>query len=88
MKKVFGVILSFILGLLFLGGLDLDDLKFKNNIRKLKRLSWFKELSDNGRYYEKIYQNQTFREYLCQDDIVEKIINDEQERTYCISLIK
>ncbi|MEH7180160.1 hypothetical protein [Neobacillus vireti] len=87
-KLIVGFIGSVILGLLFMGGLDMDDIRFSRNIRKLKRESWFRELADNGRYYEKIYQNQKFREYLCQDKIVEKIINDEQERTYLISLIK
>jgi hypothetical protein len=87
-KLIFGFIGSVILGLLFMGGLDMDDIKFSRNIRKLRRENWFKELTDNGIYYERIYQNQKFREYLCQDKIVEKIINDEQERNYLISLIK
>lgn len=87
-KLIFGFIISLILGLLFMGGIDLDDIKFRKNIKKLKRESWFRELSDNGIYYEKIYQNQEFQNYLCQDNIVEKVINDEKERSYLISLIK
>ncbi|KIL50609.1 hypothetical protein KP78_06100 [Jeotgalibacillus soli] len=71
-----------------MGGIDLDDIKFRKNIKKLKRESWFRELSDNGIYYEKIYQNQEFQYYLRQDNIVEKVINDEKERSYLISLIK
>jgi hypothetical protein len=87
-KLIFGFIISLILGLLFMGGIDLDDIKFRKNIKKLKRESWFRELSNNGIYYEKIYQNQEFQNYLCQDNIVEKVINDEIERIYLISLIK
>ncbi|MCA1031269.1 hypothetical protein LCL95_09555 [Bacillus timonensis] len=87
-KSIFGVMASIFLGLLFMGGLDIDDIKFSRNIRKLKKESWFKELSDNGYYYEKIYQNPRIREYLRQDHIVEKIIRNEHERTYFISLIK
>lgn len=71
-----------------MGGIDLDDIKFRKNIKKLNRESWFRELSDNGIYYEKIYQNQEFQNYLCQDNIVEKVINDEKERSYLISMIK
>ncbi|WP_041086186.1 hypothetical protein [Jeotgalibacillus soli] len=87
-RLIFGFIISLILGLLFMGGIDLDDIKFRKNIKKLKRESWFRELSDNGIYYEKIYQNQEFQYYLRQDNIVEKVINDEKERSYLISLIK
>ncbi|MBM7662821.1 hypothetical protein JOC85_003632 [Bacillus mesophilus] len=87
-KMIVGFIVSVFLGLLFMGGLDIEDIKFSRNIRKLKKESWFKELSDNGIYYEKIYQNPKVREYLCQEHIVEKVINNEQERTYLISLLK
>jgi hypothetical protein len=87
-KLLFGLVLSLILGLLFMGGIDLDDIKFRKNIRRLKRESWFRELSDNGIYYEKIYQNQEFQNYLCQDNIVEKVMNDEKEKSYLLSLIK
>jgi hypothetical protein len=87
-KLLFGFVLSLILGLLFMGGIDLDDIKFRKNIRRLKRESWFRELSDNWIYYEKIYQNQEFQNYLCQDNIVEKVMNDEKEKSYLLSLIK
>ncbi len=88
LKLIFGIVFSIILGFIFSGGFDLDDIKFSRNIRKLKKERWFKELSDNGFYYEKIYQNQKVQDYLCQDNIVEKIRNNEQERNYFLSLIK
>lgn len=87
-KVIFGTIGSVILGLIFMGGLDLDDIRFQRNLRKLKKESWFKELSDNGWYYERIFQNEVVREYLLQDKIVEKLKNDVQERNYLISIIK
>lgn len=70
------------------GGLDIDDIRFHKNIRKLKKEGWFKELSDNANYYERIFHNEVVREYLLQDNIVEKIKKDEQERNNLISLIK
>lgn len=70
------------------GGLDLDEIKFQKNIRMLKKEVWFKELSDNAIYYERIFHNEVVREYLLQDNIVVKIKNDEQERYKLISLIK
>ncbi|KPL61007.1 hypothetical protein [Rossellomorea vietnamensis] len=88
-KIIFGTIGSVILGLLFMGGgLDLDDIRFQRNIRKLKKEGWFKELSDNGLYYERIFHNEAVREYLLQDNIVVKVKNNEQERNHLISLIK
>lgn len=87
-KLIFGTVGSVILGFVFMGAIDLDDIKLQKNIRKLKKERWFKELSDNGMYYERIYQNEAVREYLLQDNIVEKIKNNEQERIYLISLIK
>ncbi|WGG44626.1 hypothetical protein [Rossellomorea sp. DA94] len=87
-KIIFGTIGSVILGFLFMGGLDLDDIKFQKNIRKLKKEGWFKELSDNGMYYERIFHNESVREYLLQENIVVKLKNDEEERYKLISLIK
>lgn len=88
-KIILGTIGSVILGLLFMGGgLDVDDIRFQKNIRKLKKEAWFKELSDNAIYYERIFHNEVVREYLLQDNIVGKIKNDEQERYKLISLIK
>ncbi|UTE76719.1 hypothetical protein [Rossellomorea sp. KS-H15a] len=87
-KIILGTIGSVILGLLFMGGLDLDDIRFQKNIRKLKKEGWFKELSDNGMYYERIFHNEAVREYLLQENIVVKINNDEGKRNKLISLIK
>ncbi|PFG05309.1 hypothetical protein [Bacillus sp. es.034] len=87
-KIILGTIGSVILGIIFMGGLDLDDIRFQKNIRKLKKEGWFKELSDNGMYYERIFHNEAVREYLLQDNIVVKIKNDGEERYKLISLIK
>ncbi|WP_061809445.1 hypothetical protein [Rossellomorea vietnamensis] len=87
-KIILGTIGSVILVLLFMGGLDLDDIRFQKNIRKLKKEGWFKELSDNGMYYERIFHNEAVREYLLQENIVVKINNDEGKRNKLISLIK
>lgn len=87
-KTIFYLFLSFILGVLFLGSVDLYDIRFKSNIRRLKKEVWFKNLNDSAVYYEKIYQNQKLKDYLSQDNIVKKILEDEQEKEYLISLIK
>ncbi|WP_349408773.1 hypothetical protein [Pseudalkalibacillus sp. SCS-8] len=87
LKLIGGTVVSVILGFVFNGGLDLEDLKFQRSIRKLRKESWFKELSDNGWYYERIYHNEAVREYLLQDNIVEKIKKDEQHQRYLKSLI-
>ena len=87
-KIILGTIGSVILGFLFMGGLDLDDIRFQKNIRKLKKEGWFKELSDNGMYYERIFHNEAVREYLLQENIVVKIKNDGEEKYKLISLIK
>jgi hypothetical protein len=88
MKNFFKFIAAFILGLLFSGGLDMDDIKFQRNIRKLKKEKWFKDMSDNGRYYESIYHNQELKNYLITNGITDKIINNKEERERFLSFIK
>ena len=87
MKNLFKVIAAVILGLLFSGGIDLDDLKFKRNIRKLKKEKWFKELCDDGRYYESIFQNEELKDYLTGERIVEKILHTKEEKERFLSFI-
>lgn len=87
MKNFFKVIAAVVVGLLFSGGIDLDDLKFKKNIRKLKKEKWFKELCDDGRYYESIFQNEELKDYLTEERIVEKILHNKEEKERFLSLI-
>jgi hypothetical protein len=87
MKNFFKVIAAVILGLLFSGGIDLDDLKFKRSIRKLKKEKWFKELCDDGRYYESIFQNEELKDYLTGERIVEKILHNKEEKERFLSFI-
>ncbi|MEH7444164.1 hypothetical protein V7201_17770 [Bacillus sp. JJ1122] len=87
MKNFFKVIAAVILGLLFSGGIDLEDLKFKKNIRKLKKEKWFKELCDDGRYYESIFQNEGLKDYLTEERIVEKILHNKEEKERFLSFI-
>ncbi|MEH7883912.1 hypothetical protein V7654_06260 [Bacillus sp. JJ1609] len=87
MKNFLKVIVAVILGLLFSGGIDLDDLKFKRNIRKLKKEKWFKELCADGRYFESIYQNEELKDYLTGERIVEKILHNKEEKESFISFI-
>jgi hypothetical protein len=86
-KTVLGLIVSIILGLLMGGVFDLEDLKVKRNI-KLKKESWFRELSENGIYYERINNSHEIHDYLLQENIIEKIRKDENEKSHLISLIK
>jgi hypothetical protein len=87
MKNFFKFRGAFVLGLLFSGAVDLDDLKFRRNIGKLKKEKWFKELSDNGRFYESIYQNEALKEYLTQKGIVERILHDKDEKEQFLRFI-
>lgn len=86
-KSVFAVAASILLGLLFGGGIDLDDIKFQRNIRKLKKEAWFRKLESDGLYYERIYQNPKVREYLLQDKVVDRITKNENEKEHLIQLI-
>jgi hypothetical protein len=86
-KTVLGLIVSIILGLLMGGVFDLEYLKVKRNI-KLKKESWFRELSENGIYYERINNSHEIHDYLLQENIVEKVRKDENEKSHLISLIK
>lgn len=88
MRNFFKVVAAVILGLLFSGGIDLDDIKFHRSIRRLKKEKWFKELSDDGRYYESIYQNEEFKNYITKNGIVEKVIHDFDERERLLSFIR
>lgn len=88
MRNFFKVIVAFLLGLFLSGAVDLDDLKFRRNIRKLKKEQWFKEFSDNGRYYESIYQNQALKNYLTQKGIVQRILQDKDERETFLGFIQ
>ena len=87
MKNAGKVILSIILGWLFSGGIDLDDITFQRNIRKLKKEKWFKKLSDDGYYYENIYHNPNLKGNITKKGIVNKIIQDQEERDYFLKLI-
>ncbi|KIL51557.1 hypothetical protein KP77_10690 [Jeotgalibacillus alimentarius] len=83
-----GLVASIVLGLIFGGGIDLDDIKFRKNMKRLKKEPWFKKIEQDGLYYEKIYQNEALKEYLFQDDIVNRILEDEKEKDQLIKLIQ
>ena len=88
MRNFFKLIGAFLLGLFLSGAVELDDLKFRRNIRKLKKEQWFKEFSDNGRYYESIYQNPALKDYLTQKGIIERILQDKDEKEKFLSFIQ
>ncbi|WP_227395935.1 hypothetical protein [Jeotgalibacillus aurantiacus] len=81
-KMTLGIVASVILGFIFMGGLDLDDITFRRNIMRLKREEWFKKIIKSGYHYNEIYDNPKVREYLLQENIVSKIKNNEKEREY------
>ncbi|MCA1055459.1 hypothetical protein LCM10_10725 [Rossellomorea aquimaris] len=87
MKKIFKVVFAALLGWLFAGGIDLDDIAFRRNVRKLKGEKWFKELSGNGLYYERIYHNPELQAYVNQKGRVERILADSRERERFVSMI-
>lgn len=82
------VVAAVILGLIFSGGIDLDDIKFRRSIIRLKKEKWFKELSDDGCYYESIYKNEEFKNYVTKNGMVEKVIHDLEERERFLSFIR
>ncbi|RIW34634.1 hypothetical protein D3H55_08960 [Bacillus salacetis] len=92
MKRIQSILetgIGLLLGLLFIGSAyGPDDYRFGKTIRRLKKENWFKQLSDNGYYFEKIYHNPETREFLLQENIVERLKENEREREYFVSLIK
>ncbi|MFU8692711.1 hypothetical protein ACNA6I_23135 (plasmid) [Rossellomorea sp. FS2] len=88
LKVFFGTIASVLLGILFLGAIDLDDIKYKKNINKLKKENWFKELADNGVYYSKFHDDPVVREFLMKENIVKDMKEDERKREEFEKLLK